>query len=191
MQWRGKSVTEPDGDPATTSDARVLEEVAPGVARVLRTVLGDGHRDLDDAVQESLIALLAALGQFRGQCSLQRYANRIAVRVGVRTRQRSKALLIQDPDEYDEAAPVGDCPEYATCSARRLALLHSLLDDLPVAQADTLALRVVAGLSLPETAEVMGVPLNTVRSRMRLARLALRSRAEAELLWQELLESGQ
>ncbi|HMI92524.1 MAG TPA: sigma factor-like helix-turn-helix DNA-binding protein [Polyangiales bacterium] len=63
---------------------------------------------------------------------------------------------------------------------RRQASLHALLDTLPEVQGETLALRVVLGLSLLETAEATGVPVNTVRSRVRLAREALRARIEAE-----------
>jgi RNA polymerase sigma-70 factor (ECF subfamily) len=54
-----------------------------------------------------------------------------------------------------------------------------LLEDLPEEQADVLALRVVLGLSLEEVAQATGAPLNTVRSRVRLAKEALRRRIES------------
>ena len=61
-------------------------------------------------------------------------------------------------------------------AARRRALVRRLLDELPEEQAEALALRVALGWSLKEIAETTGTPLNTVRSRMRLAKEALRRR---------------
>jgi RNA polymerase sigma-70 factor (ECF subfamily) len=52
------------------------------------------------------------------------------------------------------------------------------LADLPSEQAEALAMRVVLGWSLKEIAVYGSVPLNTVRSRLRLAKEALRRRIE-------------
>jgi RNA polymerase sigma-70 factor (ECF subfamily) len=59
---------------------------------------------------------------------------------------------------------------------RRRAVLRRLLDDLADEQAEALALRVVLGWSLDEIAAATGAPVNTVRSRLRLAKEALRRR---------------
>ena len=61
----------------------------------------------------------------------------------------------------------------------RRALLRQLLGEIPVEQAEALAMRVVLGWSLDEIASQAGVPLNTVRSRLRLAKEALRRKIEA------------
>jgi RNA polymerase sigma-70 factor (ECF subfamily) len=63
--------------------------------------------------------------------------------------------------------------------SRRRELLRELLEDLPEEQAEALALRVVMGWSLEEVAQASGAPVNTVRSRVRLAKEALRQRIEA------------
>ena len=57
--------------------------------------------------------------------------------------------------------------------------MRALLADLPEEQAEALALRVVLGWSLEEVARAYGIPTNTVRSRVRLAKEALRRRIEA------------
>jgi RNA polymerase sigma-70 factor (ECF subfamily) len=59
-----------------------------------------------------------------------------------------------------------------------MELLRDVLAQIPPEQAETLSLRVVLGWSLAEIAETMGVPLNTVRSRLRLAKTALRTAIE-------------
>ena len=71
----------------------------------------------------------------------------------------------------------------STPSAR---LLRELLEDLPEEQAEALTLRVVMGWSLEEVARASGAPVNTVRSRVRLAKEALRARIEARPALAEL-----
>jgi RNA polymerase sigma-70 factor (ECF subfamily) len=73
-------------------------------------------------------------------------------------------------------------------SERRRQVVRELLDQLPEEQAETFALRVAMGFSLPEVAAATGAPLNTVRSRIRLAKEALRRRIDADPRLLELLE---
>ena len=61
-------------------------------------------------------------------------------------------------------------------AARRRRTLRALLDDLPEEQAEALAMRIALGWSLKDIADTTGVPLNTVRSRIRLAKEGLRRR---------------
>ncbi len=173
----------------TGATRALLNAVAPDVARVARAVLGAGAADLDDVVQEALLGLLHALPSFRGDCSLRRFANRIAVRTALHARRRTGrreaylaefARLGRDPES--------DGPHEELRVDRRRSLLRQLLDELPEPQAETLALRVVLGFSLEETAAATGVPVNTVRSLVRLAREALRARIEASRTLRELFE---
>jgi RNA polymerase sigma-70 factor (ECF subfamily) len=169
----------------------LLKALSPDIARVARCVLGASAPELDDVVQESLLGLLRALPSFRGDSSLRRFANRIAVRTAIATRRRARKRVAHT--ERLSAEPHawlshedGD-PEGGYLSARREALLASLLDELPEAQAEALALRVVLGFSLEETAAATSAPENTVRSRLRLAREALRARIEREPVLLDLL----
>jgi RNA polymerase sigma-70 factor (ECF subfamily) len=63
-----------------------------------------------------------------------------------------------------------------------------LLDELPEPQAEALVLRVAWGLSMQEVADATGAPLNTVRSRLRLAKEALARRLEDDPDLREELE---
>jgi RNA polymerase sigma-70 factor (ECF subfamily) len=179
---------------AASGDARaarrVLERVAPSVHRVVRSVLGpSAHRGpaAEDVTQEALLALVHALGAFRGECGFVHYACRIAARTAVAARRARKAEAHLEP--LGEEGP----PEIAGDDAeapRRRALIRALLDELPEPQAETLVLRVMLGCSLAEVAQATGVPLNTVRSRLRLAKEALRSRIEQDGALADLLEVG-
>lgn len=65
--------------------------------------------------------------------------------------------------------------------------MRELMTKIPHEQAEAVALRIVLGWSLPEVAEATGAPLNTVRSRLRLAKNALRAIIEADPLLSEEL----
>jgi RNA polymerase sigma-70 factor (ECF subfamily) len=71
-----------------------------------------------------------------------------------------------------------------------MALLRGLLEIIPQEQAEALALRTMLGWSLQEIAAASAVPLNTVRSRLRLAKEALRSKIEADSSLAEALGVG-
>jgi RNA polymerase sigma factor (sigma-70 family) len=167
---------------------RVLDAVAPRVYAVARRVLGPAHDEVEDVAQEALIALVRALPAFRGECPVIGYAARIAVRTAVAARRRQRAgdrgRELAEPGAADDEASAAQ----TVAGARRLALLRELLAELPAGQGETLALRVVLGCSVQEIAVATGAPVNTVRSRLRLAKTALRERIEADPALAEELE---
>jgi RNA polymerase sigma-70 factor, ECF subfamily len=172
-----------EGDRAATRE--LLERVAPAVFRVAAAVLGPGHRDVDDVVQLSLVAFLEALASFRGDCRIRYFASRVALRTALYARRRSrneqKRVDAMSHDAELSAAP-------SAPGDRRSQMLEHLLSELPDGQAEALVLRVVLEYSLKEAAETMKVPVNTVRSRVRLAREALRKRIMADPNFAELRE---
>jgi RNA polymerase sigma-70 factor (ECF subfamily) len=151
-------------------------------------VLGSQHADRDDVVQQSLIAVQRALPAFRGECHPAGYATRIALRVALRARRTGK-LEFTRREVLARLSPEGaqaDSPSHVADAEHRRRVLRDLLQDLPEEQADALGLRVMLGWSLDEVARATGAPLNTVRSRVRLAKEALRKRIERDPLLADL-----
>jgi RNA polymerase sigma-70 factor, ECF subfamily len=171
---------------------RVLERVAPPVHRVVRAVLGPSASRAgvaEDVTQDALLAVVRALGSFRGESGFVHYACRIATRVAVAARRARAAEaggVSLDDEEALEIPLAGEDPE----APRRRALVRALVDELPEAQAETLVLRVMLGFSIAQTAEATAVPPNTVRSRLRLAKEALLRRIEGDPSLAEMLEVG-
>ena len=179
------------GDLAATQD--FLAYVWPTLTRVAAGVLGARHAELDDAVQQSMIALVRALPAFRGECHTAGYASRITLRVALRARRNVKRdatrrETLEQLSSGDDSVTTVDGPSRETLGSRRRDLLRELLEDLPEEQAEALTLRVVMGWSLEEVARASGAPVNTVRSRVRLAKEALRARIEAQPALAELRE---
>lgn len=165
----------------TVAIGLVLKQLAPGMIRAARSLMGSTHADLDDVVQQSLIGLVQALPAFRGECSPAHFASRIVTRTALAARRRT-AIRGERQDDAIEPDGFGVEPSQAEAleAERRRHAVRSLMETLPEEQAETLALRVVLGFSLEEVAETTGVPLNTVRSRVRLAKASLKKRIEAD-----------
>jgi RNA polymerase sigma-70 factor, ECF subfamily len=157
---------------------RLLATVAPRVLRAVKAVMGRGHPELDDAAQLALIGFIQALPGFRGECDPSQFAARIAVRTAGALRRRSRTRS----SHYDAAVdPDGiEGPRETPDAERRREVIRGLLDQLPPEQAEALALRIMLGWTLDEIATTSGTPLNTVRSRLRLAKESLRRRIAAD-----------
>src|SRR5688500_2079174 len=56
---------------------QVVSELAPGVLRALTALLGRQHPDIEDLAQDVLMAVIAALPDFRGDSTLLHFAVRI------------------------------------------------------------------------------------------------------------------
>jgi RNA polymerase sigma factor (sigma-70 family) len=165
------------------SIAAILRAQAPLMLRIVRGVLGN-PADVEDGLQQSMIGLVQALPGFRGECAIAGFAGRIAFRSALSIRRtRRRAQRMQGPEEALMGyAAEGEAPD--AFAQARMDTLRSLLLELPIEQAEALALRVVLGFSLDEIADAAGAPLNTIRSRIRLAKEALRARIEADpKLW--------
>jgi RNA polymerase sigma-70 factor (ECF subfamily) len=170
-----------EGDTAATT--HLLRKLAPEMARVVRGVMGPYAADADDATQQALVALIHALPAFRGECAPAGYACRIAFRTALGVRKHvQRRRRLSDPSVDTDAFPSGQLPSAQGDAARRMQLLRTLLDELPAEQAEAICLRTVLGWSLDEIAQASAAPLNTVRSRLRLAKEALRAKISADPL---------
>jgi RNA polymerase sigma-70 factor (ECF subfamily) len=140
---------------------------------VCRRIAG-GTRDADDACQEALIKIVRNLPRFDGRSSFGTWAYRIATNASLdelRKRQRRPGLHAVDeahrPETVDPVANV-----HTERFPDRLLLddaLDQLSDDLRIA----VVLRDVADLDYAEIAEVLDVPVGTVKSRISRGRSAL------------------
>ncbi len=174
------------GDTAAT--AELLRLLAPEMRRVVVGVMGSQSPDVDDALQQSLIGLIHALPAFRGECAPAGYACRIAFRtaLAVRTSSRRHTVNRRDADEAHELVSK-DRPDTDLFGQRRTEIVRTLLEELPREQAEALAMRTMMGWSLEEIASSCEAPVNTVRSRLRLAKDALRKKIESDPALLELL----
>ncbi len=130
--------------------------------------------EAQDAVQDALLRAWRSRERLRDDERLKPWLDAIVVREAIRTNDRRRTwvrrMLRHVADQPGEAPGVP--------SGAVLDLLTSLRA-LPAPQRAAVALHYEAGYSVAEVAELLDVPLETVRSRLRLARSRLR-RALAE-----------
>jgi len=189
---------------AATNDpdaaATLVGALAGGMLRIVRKVLGRRHPDVDDVTQDAVIALLTAVMTFRGECSVEHFANRIALLTALAARRRSRARVRKVDPEMDSvddvAATNADTGAHAsplagTLAARRRLLVRQLLDELPDVIAEALASHFILGYTVDEIAAASSVPPNTVWSRLRLGKQALRRKLERDAELAEMLGGGE
>jgi RNA polymerase sigma-70 factor (ECF subfamily) len=172
----------------------LLAAVGPAMLRAIRKVLARSTHEVEDVAQEAMEALVAALPSFRGECPVFHFARRVAVLTALANRRRLDLRAQWAADAPDQAEPegvaAGPSPADALFLRGRREALEALLDELPANQAEVLVLHVALGFTVDEIAGAAGRPAETIRSRLRLAKQALRDRIQASPELSEILEVG-
>ena len=153
--------------------AAVYEAHFRYVWRCLRS-LGVHDAHVDDALQDVFVVVQRRLPDFDGGASLRTWLYAIALRIARKYRERlgrEPASLEATRDSQPELA-LAATGEGAALHGERLALARAVLETLTDEQREIFVLARVEQMSAPEIAGVVGIPLNTVYSRLRAARLA-------------------
>jgi len=157
---------------ATNLEA-ILATEYPRLIRLAGVICRD-PADAQDAVQAAIERALRHRGELRDPAKMSPWLNQIVVREAIRLDQRRRTWLGRlsaGPREIEVGSSDAD-PGRASAAASRA--VRDAFDGLPVDQRVVVALHHYAGYSLAEAAEITGVPLETARSRLRLARARLR-----------------
>ena len=128
-----------------------------------------------DAAQETMIRAWRALPSFRGEARFGTWVYRIAVRTCLdRMRKREETVPLETLQEsgFEPMDPAPE-PEGRVLQAEKSKVLRQALDRLPEEMRTALVLTSMDGQSYEEAAEVLEVPVGTVRSRIARAKLKL------------------
>lgn len=137
-------------------------------ARVWRTALALGveRADLDDAVQDVFMVIYRRADDFAGRSAVTTWIYGITRRVAADYRRRARRTPRTDAAPLDRAG--APCAAQARLDASQALL--ALLAQLPAEQREVFVLMELEGMTAPEVAIALGAPVNTVSSRLRLAR---------------------
>lgn len=147
----------------------LCRDLLPRVRNLVRYLVR-GDAMVDDIAQEGLIAILRGLPSYRGEGRFESWADRIVARTAFATLRRVRGRAETSRDMVDERAETVAGDEYVM--RREVAVA---LDVLPSEQREALVLHFATGMTVPEIAELTGAPHETVRSRLRLGKAALRT----------------
>ena len=158
---------------AKTGDAAAFKELVERhegrVAGVVKSMLGDNPEALDVG-QEVFIRFYESLDKFRGESLVSTYLIRIAINLSlneIKRRKRRNFLLrpMEARDEDKAGHEVHDLKE----------VIHYEIGRLEIEFQSVVTLRMIEGYSSEETAEILGIPLGTVLSRLSRAQNKLRT----------------
>ena len=162
--------------------ARLVEATSNHIYRLALKILRD-PQDAEDVLQESYIKALRALPEFEGRSSLSTWLYRIAVNEALMLLRKRRVNLVsveEDPEEdYLQAGMVLTdwccLPEDELLSAESRQRLEQAVDALPETLRVVFMLRDMEGLSIRETAGMLGLTETAVKTRLLRARLRLRN----------------
>lgn len=154
-----------------------LYRLARGVVR--------NDSEAEDIVQEAYVSAFAHLGDFRGDASLGTWLSRIVINEALgRLRKRRRAAETRELPQA-EIIPfplnTGDDPERTMAQRQILALVERATDSLPNVYRMVFVARVIEGLSNEETADLLGIRPETVKTRLHRARALLRKALDDQI----------
>ncbi|GFE80059.1 RNA polymerase sigma factor [Steroidobacter agaridevorans] len=178
---------------------RLMRRYNRRLYRLARAVLKD-PAEADDVLQDAYLSAYQSLRQFRGDAALSTWLSRLVLNEcsGRLRRQHRRQNVIpmvsstNRPDVDTVAAQDSERPDQATGRAQIRDLLEHKLDELPEPFRLVFVMRSVEELSVQDTAQILGIPEDTVRSRHFRARSLLRESLaqEIDLAERDLFEFG-
>lgn len=161
--------------------------------RMARSVLRD-PTEAEDAVQDAWILAFTRIDQFRDASSLSTWLGRIVLNEALRRLRQRRTMTGLDEDDGSGGAPSGAqvipfpgaqqppaTPEEDAVRAETRRLLERAIDALPDPFRSVFMLREVEQMSVEETASCLGIPPDTVKTRLHRARRLLGQGLRREL----------
>ena len=159
------------------------------VFRIARGILRN-DAEAEDAVQEAYVTAYRALGTFRSDAKFSTWLSRIVINESLaRLRKHKRDRVVVpfaasggEPDAIanaaDDEAPL---PEDFTLRSELRALIEKKIDELPLAFRTVFIMREVQDMGVDETAQCLGIPEATVRTRLFRAKALLRAALAGEI----------
>jgi RNA polymerase sigma-70 factor (ECF subfamily) len=186
-----------------TSDEILVRAAQGGDGRAFRAILTKYNRRLyriargimrndteaEDAVQEAYINAFTHLATFRGESSLSTWLSRIVMNEALgRLRTRRPMVEFVEVETPSQAAEIIQFPNTVRTDPERtmaqrelLRLVERVTDELPDVYRTVFVTRVIEGMSVEDTAELLGIRTETVKTRLHRARKLVREHLDREI----------
>jgi RNA polymerase sigma-70 factor (ECF subfamily) len=195
----------PQTAPNRTGDAELVQRARDRDEAAIRSIMKSNNRKLyrlargilrndseaEDVVQETYVLAFTHLDSFRGESGLSTWLSRIAINeaLGRLRRQRPAVEWTSlQPGELETNAQIIQFPLSAvsdpekTMAQREIQqVVEHAIDDLPEAFRIVFMTRVVEGMNVEETADILGLKPETVKTRLHRARAMLRHNVERKI----------
>ncbi len=193
-----------DAGSASAGDLELTRRAGAGDPQAFRTIMTTHNQALyriaravirndseaEDVVQEAYVRAFSHLDSFRGEATLSTWLSRITLNEALgrlrRKKRAEKALRAEDPGIPAQIIPFpgsisGDDPERMMAQRQILQLVERAIDNLPDVYRGVFMARVIEGRSVEETADLLGIRPETVKTRLHRARLLVRKELEQQI----------
>lgn len=153
--------------------------------RLARSIVRDDGV-AEDVVQEAYMKAFSHLESFRGESSLATWLSRIAINealqslrhrhAAVELEARTEAEIIQFP-----STARSEDPERTMAQREILHLVERATDNLPEEFRLVFVTRVIEGMSVQDTADILGIRSETVKTRLHRARRLIREQLDKQI----------
>ncbi|MGX9424528.1 MULTISPECIES: RNA polymerase sigma factor [Bradyrhizobium] len=199
-----QSATTPKSAPAASGDVELVKRALARDEAAVRAILKANNRRLyrlargilrndseaEDVVQETYVRAFTHLADFRGESSLSTWLSRITMNeaLGRLRRERPGVEISSLPQGALEAQIIrfplmstADDPEKSMAQREIHRVVEAAIDELPEAFRLVFITRVVEGMNVEETAELLDLRPETVKTRLHRARAMLRDNVEKKI----------
>jgi len=162
--------------------AQLVETYSGSIYRMAKKML-QNPQDAEDVLQETFIKAYRNIENFRGDSNILTWLYRIATNEALMTLRRRKLQIYSmdetadDHREFERPKEIEDwccLPEDELMSSEARAYLDASIKALPNALRIVFVLRDIEGLSTRQTAEILDLTENAVKTRLSRARMRLR-----------------
>ncbi len=134
--------------------------------------LGVGVSELEDATQEVFLVVHRRLEDFEQRSAIKTWIFGIALRIAKVYRHKAARQRTHVPEDKAVLVCMSDSPEQARAHMQAAEQVQILLDELDEDKRAVFILAELEQIPAAEIAQALGLPTNTVYSRLRLARAA-------------------
>ena len=148
------------------------------------------REEAEDVSQEAFVQAFVKLDSFKGRSAFYTWLYRIAFNVSVSRRRRKRSEVSMDLHRErtgDEPEDVGEGPSEQLLRAEQVRLVRAAINVLNEEHRAILVLREMEGCDYETIADILDMPMGTVRSRLHRARLQLREQLK-EMLQENLTD---
>jgi len=156
-------------------DSRVfrtlVERHLPSIRRLLYTLFNGQREEMEDAEQEIVLSLFQRLKDFQFRSSFRTYFYRLARNRGIdclrKKRSQDRAVARLGLGLWNRELPG---PEEQAVHREETETLLAVFQTLPSKDRQLILMKDIDGFALNEMADILGVPIGTVKSRLHRAR---------------------
>jgi len=166
----------------------IMQKYNQRLYRIARSILRNDV-EAEDAVQEGYLRAFTHLDGFRGESSLSTWLSRIVMNEALgrlRTRRPTVELTAETQESAAQIIPfplasASDDPEKTMAQRELLKLVEQATNDLPEVYRIVFVTRVIEGMSVEDTSELLGIRPETVKTRLHRARKLVREQLDKQI----------